>query len=128
MSNFFQQAEGALENFSQQGGNNMGNDNNQDRNQQDQNQDQNYNDQSYQDQNQNYNDQGNSQYQNQQQSSNNSGGSFFKGAEQAGEDGLINTELNNFMNKEGVPSGADGAVDAFVDKEANQYLGGNNNF
>jgi hypothetical protein len=32
------------------------------------------------------------------------------------------------MNKEGVPVGMDGAVDAFIDKEANSFLGGNKNF
>jgi hypothetical protein len=29
------------------------------------------------------------------------------------------------MTKEGVPSGMDGTIDAFVDKEANQFTGGN---
>jgi hypothetical protein len=32
------------------------------------------------------------------------------------------------MTKEGIPAGADGMVDAFVDKEANSFLGGNKNF
>jgi hypothetical protein len=32
------------------------------------------------------------------------------------------------MTKEGVPAGMDGAVDAFIDKEANSFLGGNKNF
>ena len=41
---------------------------------------------------------------------------------------IVYAELNSFMSKEGVPQGADGAVDAFVDKEANQYMGGNKNF
>jgi len=56
------------------------------------------------------------------------GNSFLGGLTQAGEDGALNTGLNSFMTKEGIPAGADGAVDAFVDKEANQFLGGNKNF
>jgi hypothetical protein len=32
------------------------------------------------------------------------------------------------MTQEGVPGAVDGAVDAFIDKEANSYLGGNKNF
>jgi hypothetical protein len=37
-------------------------------------------------------------------------------------------EVNQFLTKEGLPQGMDGAIDAFIDKEANQYLGGNKNF
>jgi len=70
--------------------------------------------------------QGNNQQQPQQQSS--GGNSLMGGMMQAGEDGALNTELNSLMTKEGLPAGADGAVDAFVDKEANQFLGGNKNF
>lgn len=34
----------------------------------------------------------------------------------------IITEVNNFANKEGVPSGFDGAIDNAVDGEANKFL------
>jgi len=107
MSNFVNEAEGLAKGFE---GNQQQQNSNQD----------NLNNQNNQNQQNN-----NSQRQgNQQQSS----GGFMGGAMQAGEDGAINTELNSFMTKEGIPAGADGAVDAFVDKEANQYLGGNKNF
>lgn len=34
----------------------------------------------------------------------------------------MRTEVNQFMTKEGVPAGADGVVDQFVDREANKFL------
>jgi len=46
----------------------------------------------------------------------------MSGLETTGEDGMVNQEVNSFMNKEGVPVGADGAVDNFVDKEANKFI------
>jgi len=64
----------------------------------------------------------------QNQQTQSSSGGFMSGLTQAGEDGAVNTEVNNFLTKEGLPAGMDGAVDAFVDKEANGYLGGNKNF
>lgn len=81
--------------------------------------------------------------QQQQSSGNNSrssnGGGFMSEMKTTGEDGMVNqgmsalcllgdlmltliTEVNSFMNKEGIPVGADGAVDNFVDKEANKFI------
>lgn len=43
-------------------------------------------------------------------------------AERTTEDGFVNQEVNSFLNKEGVPVGADGAVDNVVDGEANKFI------
>ena len=152
MSNFFQEAENAVEGFEgqNQGGNN--NQGNQDSygnsgNQQNAGGYDNERRENNNDNNQQDNQGGNNQQGSGQQSLSQSKGGFMGGAMQAGEDGFINTgeqqisvftrnlvgtdrpaETNQFLTKEGVPAGMDGAIDAFVDKEANQFMGGNKNF
>ncbi|KAL1306287.1 hypothetical protein AAFC00_004373 [Neodothiora populina] len=42
--------------------------------------------------------------------------------ERSGGDTLVNEGVNDVMNKEGVPSAADGIVDSAVDYEVNKHL------
>ncbi|CAD0091640.1 unnamed protein product, partial [Aureobasidium vineae] len=55
-------------------------------------------------------------------SNNSSGGGFENTLKTGGEDAMLNTEANKFLTKEGVPQGADGAIDGFVDQEANKFM------
>ncbi|KAG9643716.1 hypothetical protein KCU64_g11644, partial [Aureobasidium melanogenum] len=51
---------------------------------------------------------------------NSSSGGFGSTLKTGGEDAMLNTAANSFLTKEGVPQGADGAIDGFVDQEANK--------
>ncbi|KEQ67812.1 uncharacterized protein M437DRAFT_80449 [Aureobasidium melanogenum CBS 110374] len=65
---------------------------------------------------------GNFDNNNQGSNNNSSGGGFGSTLKTGGEDAMLNTAANSFLTKEGVPQGADGAIDGFVDQEANKYI------
>jgi len=48
------------------------------------------------------------------------GGGMMKSFEQNTGDAYVNQEVNGFLNKEGVPTMMDGAIDGAVDTEANK--------
>ncbi|KAF2770027.1 hypothetical protein EJ03DRAFT_382346 [Teratosphaeria nubilosa] len=50
-----------------------------------------------------------------------SSGGFMSNMENTGKDAMIDQQVNNFMNKEGIPSGVDGFVDNEVNQEFNKY-------
>ncbi|KAG9664423.1 hypothetical protein KCU95_g18805, partial [Aureobasidium melanogenum] len=70
----------------------------------------------------NSNQSGNFDNNNQGSNNNSSGGGFGSTLKTGGEDAMLNTAANSFLTKEGVPQGADGAIDGFVDQEANKYI------
>lgn len=73
------------------------------------------------------NNQSNQQAEQQQDSSQeNQGGSggsggFMKGVETQTEDAYVNQAVDKFASQEGVPTAMDGAINTFVDNEANQF-------
>ncbi|WPG98005.1 Hypothetical protein R9X50_00078800 [Acrodontium crateriforme] len=109
--------------YSQQGNNsndNQYNDNQQSNNRSDNDYNDNNNSSSSNSSN-NYN--SNSSNNNNSGNSNQGGlGGLLSSAEGAGRNVMVDQEVNQFMTKEGVPQGADGMVDNFVNQETSKYM------